>query len=51
MRWCSNQPQPLAVQQVRWVAPEELAIQPFPAANARIIAALLEQVGVGRCRW
>jgi A/G-specific adenine glycosylase len=36
----SGEPQALACQQVRWVAPEELDSYPFPAANARIIAAL-----------
>jgi A/G-specific adenine glycosylase len=39
--WLSGEPQPLASQQVRWVRPEQLADFPFPAANARIIAALL----------
>ena len=39
-RWQSGEPQPLASQQVRWVAPVELETYPFPAANARIIAAL-----------
>jgi A/G-specific adenine glycosylase len=29
---------------VRWVRPEQLADFPFPAANARIIAALLERL-------
>jgi A/G-specific adenine glycosylase len=41
--WLSGEPQPLASQQVRWVRPEQLADFPFPAANARIIAALLER--------
>jgi A/G-specific adenine glycosylase len=39
-QWLSGEPQPLASQQVRWVAPAELDSYPFPAANARIIAAL-----------
>jgi A/G-specific adenine glycosylase len=39
--WLSGEPQPLASQQVRWVRPEQLGEFPFPAANARIIAALL----------
>jgi len=43
-RWISGDPQPLASQQVRWVEPSELADYPFPAANARIIAALLERL-------
>ncbi|MEX1324494.1 MAG: 8-oxo-dGTP diphosphatase MutT [Synechococcaceae cyanobacterium] len=42
--WLSGEPQPLASQQVRWVRPEQLAEFPFPAANARIIAALLERL-------
>jgi A/G-specific adenine glycosylase len=37
----SGEPQPLASQQVRWVRPEELGNYAFPAANARIIEALL----------
>ena len=41
-RWLSGEPQPLASQQVRWVKPEELGNFPFPAANARIIEALLK---------
>ncbi|MFM9109755.1 MAG: NUDIX domain-containing protein, partial [Prochlorococcaceae cyanobacterium] len=40
-RWCAGEPQPLAAQEVRWVAPSELHAYPFPAANARIIEALL----------
>lgn len=43
-RWLAGDPQPLASQQVRWVEPEGLAAFPFPAANARIIAALLERL-------
>ena len=43
-RWLSGEPQPLACQQVRWVRPQQLADFPFPAANARIIAALLERL-------
>jgi len=42
--WLSGDPQPLASQQVRWVRPEQLAHFPFPAANARIVAALLERL-------
>ncbi len=42
--WLSGEPQPLASQQVRWVQPADLANYPFPAANARIIAALLEHL-------
>ena len=40
-RWISGEPQPLASQQVRWVRPEQLKDYPFPAANTRIIEALL----------
>ena len=43
-QWRTGEPQPLASQQVRWVRPESLADYPFPAANARIIAALLERL-------
>ncbi|TVS04739.1 MAG: 8-oxo-dGTP diphosphatase MutT [Cyanobium sp. PLM2.Bin73] len=43
-RWRSGEPLPLASQQVRWVRPEQLAEFPFPAANARIIAALQERL-------
>ncbi len=45
-RWLSGEPQPLASQQVRWVDPADLASYPFPAANGRIIAALLERLAV-----
>jgi A/G-specific adenine glycosylase len=41
-QWQQGEPQPLASQQVRWVRPECLADYPFPAANAKIIAALLD---------
>lgn len=43
-RWLAGEPQALASQQVRWVRPEQLGEFPFPAANARIIAALLERL-------
>ena len=43
-QWLSGEPQPLASQQVRWVHPSELSAYPFPAANGRIIAALLEHL-------
>ena len=39
--WVSGEPQPLASQQVRWVRPDDLGNYAFPAANARIIEALL----------
>ena len=39
--WISGEPQPLASQQVRWVRPDDLGNYAFPAANARIIEALL----------
>ena len=45
--WLSGAPQPLASQQVRWVRPEQLGQYPFPAANGRIIAALLERLQLG----
>jgi A/G-specific adenine glycosylase len=38
--WISGEPQPLASQQVQWVRLDQLKNFPFPAANARIIAAL-----------
>ncbi|MCU0529540.1 MAG: 8-oxo-dGTP diphosphatase MutT [Cyanobium sp. Prado107] len=44
--WLSGEPRPLAAQQVRWVRPEQLGDFPFPAANARIIAALHERLGL-----
>lgn len=44
--WRSGEPQPLASQQVRWVEPSDLPAYPFPAANARIIAALWERLGM-----
>ncbi|MEB3331634.1 MAG: 8-oxo-dGTP diphosphatase MutT [Synechococcaceae cyanobacterium] len=44
--WIAGEPQPLASQQVRWVRPEQLGAFPFPAANARIITALLERLGL-----
>ena len=43
-RWLSGEPQPLASQQVRWVEPARLDAFPFPAANARIIAALKQHL-------
>jgi len=46
-RWLSGEPQPLASQQVRWVELDALSDYPFPAANARIIAALWEHLAVG----
>ena len=42
--WESGDPRPLASQQVRWVKPRELKDFPFPAANARIIEALLKRL-------
>ncbi len=42
--WLAGEPKPLASQQVRWVRPDQLADFPFPAANARIIAALLARL-------
>ena len=43
-RWTAGEPQPLASQQVRWVRPQDLGAYPFPAANAKIIAALLSHL-------
>ncbi len=43
-RWIAGEPKPLASQQVRWVKPEDLSDYPFPAANARMIAALIEHL-------
>ena len=45
-RWLGGEPQPLACQQVRWVEPSELDAYPFPAANARIIAALRQRLAL-----
>ena len=45
-QWRSGEPQSLASQQVRWVHPSELSAYPFPAANGRIIAALLQHLGL-----
>jgi len=39
--WLSGDPQPLESQQLRWVRLNELSSYPFPAANARIIEALV----------
>ena len=44
-QWLSGDPQPLASQQVRWVAPQNLDQFPFPAANTKIIAALRAHLG------
>ena len=46
-RWSAGQPRPLASQQVRWVEPERLGEFPFPAANGRIITALLAHLAQG----
>ena len=43
-RWLSGEPQALACQRWRWVDPADLGDYPFPAANARIIAALQEHL-------
>ena len=39
----SGEPQPIASQQVRWVRLDQLKDYPFPAANTRIIEALLQR--------
>jgi len=44
-RRLAGEPRPLASQQLRWVAVDDLGDYPFPAANARIIAALRERLG------
>ena len=49
--WVSGEPQPLASQQVRWVRPEDLANYPFPAANTKIIAALLGRLASSAHPW
>ena len=41
--WISGEPQPLASQQVRWVRPDDLSNYAFPAANAKIIEALMKK--------
>ena len=45
-RWLAGEPQPLASQQVRWVRPQDLGGYPFPAANGRMIAALMDHLGL-----
>ena len=45
-RWLSGEPQPLASQRVRWVRPQDLGGYPFPAANGRMIAALMDHLGL-----
>ena len=45
-RHLAGEPQALASQQVRWVAPAELEAFPFPEANARIISALWQWLGL-----
>lgn len=49
-RWISGEPTPLASQQVRWVSSAELDAYPFPAANARIIAALQRHPRIAAAR-
>jgi len=44
-RHLAGEPQALASQQVRWVAPAELEAFPFPAANTSIIGALRQWLG------
>lgn len=45
-QWLSGDPQPLASQCVRWVRPQDLRGYPFPAANGRMIAALMDHLGL-----
>ena len=42
--WVSGDPQPLASQQVRWVSPDQLDTFAFPAANTKMIEALLRSI-------
>ncbi len=41
-KWIHGEPKPLASQKVLWVKPSALCKYPFPAANAKMIKALLE---------
>jgi len=41
-RWIAGEPKPLASQQVRWVKANLLAEYSFPAANSRMIDALID---------
>ncbi len=45
-KWLSGDPKPLASQQVRWVSPNSLHEYPFPAANSKIIQALVEYLSL-----
>jgi A/G-specific adenine glycosylase len=45
-RHLAGEPEALASQQVRWVAPLELESYPFPDANYHIIAALWQRLGI-----
>ncbi len=42
----SGEPQALASQEIRWVHPSKLSQYPFPAANSKIIEALLLHLGL-----
>ncbi|WP_320673796.1 8-oxo-dGTP diphosphatase MutT [Prochlorococcus sp. MIT 1341] len=42
--YVSGEPKPLASQQVRWVEPKSLNKYPFPAANTKIIDALMNYI-------
>ena len=44
--FCSGKPRPLASQKLLWVAPSRLFEFPFPAANSKIIFALLKHLGI-----
>ena len=46
-RWLAGEPQPLESQQWRWVASDQLLKYNFPAANTRIIKAILELDAAG----
>jgi A/G-specific adenine glycosylase len=46
-RWLAGEPQPLESQQWRWVASAQLLKYNFPAANTRIIKAILDLDAAG----
>ncbi len=49
-QWIDGEPQPLASQEVRWVEPDQLCNYPFPAANSKIITALINYLKEDRLR-
>ena len=44
--FCSGKPRPLASQKLLWISPSRLFEFPFPAANSKIIFALLKHLGI-----